>query len=75
MGSGPLRTSWTWLTSPSCTRGCFGEETHPEVADYDVELSQDGLVASNARFWQPKPTNTIERDGIDVGYRYYVPRP
>ena len=55
--------------------GLLGEESHPEVADYDVEISRDGLVVANARFWQPKPTNTIDLDGIDVDYRYYVPRP
>ena len=55
--------------------GLLGAETHPEVADYDVEISKDGLVVANARFWQPKPTNTIDLDGLDVSYRYYVPRP
>ena len=55
--------------------GLLGEESHPEVADYDVEVTSDGLVVGNARFWQPKPTNTIDLDGIEVGYRYDVPRP
>ena len=55
--------------------GLLGEESHPEVADYDVEITPDGLVVDNARFWQPKPTNTLELDGVDVSYRYYVPRP
>ena len=55
--------------------GLLGETSHPEVADYDVEITSDGLVVDNARFWQPKPTNTVDLDGIDVSYRYYVPRP
>ncbi|MCY4222935.1 MAG: aromatic ring-hydroxylating dioxygenase subunit alpha [Thiotrichales bacterium] len=55
--------------------GLLGEASHPEVADYDVEVTSDGMVVDNARFWQPKPTNTIDLDGVDVSYRYHVPRP
>ena len=46
--------------------GLLGEESHPEVADYDVEITPDGLVVDNARFWQPKPTNTLDLDGVDA---------
>ena len=55
--------------------GLLGEASHPEVADYDVDITSDGLVVDNARFRQPKPTNTVDLDGIDVSYRYHVPRP
>ena len=55
--------------------GLLGDESHPDVADCDVAITPDGLVVDNARFRQPKPTNTIEIGGIDVSYRYRVPRP
>ena len=55
--------------------GLLGEESHPEVADYDAKITHDGLVVDNVRFWQPKPTNSLDFDGVDVGYRYHVPRP
>ena len=60
---------------PFVHAGLLGEETHPEIADYDVKVTKEGLVVDNARVWQPKPTNTLEVDGVDVHYRYWVPRP
>ena len=55
--------------------GLLGDEAHPELADYDVEVTNEGLVVTNTRFWQPKPTNTIDIDGLTVDYGYHVPRP
>ena len=55
--------------------GLLGDEAHPELADYDVEMTNEGLVVTNTRFWQPKPTNTIDIDGLSVDYGYHVPRP
>ena len=55
--------------------GLLGDEAHPELADYDVEVTNEGLVVTNTRFWQPKPVNTIDIDGLDVNYGYHVPRP
>ena len=55
--------------------GLLGDEAHPELADYDVEVTHEGLVVTNSRFWQPRPTNTIDIEGVDVSYAYHVPRP
>lgn len=55
--------------------GLLGDEAHPELPDYDVEVTNEGLVVTNTRFWQPKPTNTLDIDGIDVNYAYHVSRP
>ena len=55
--------------------GLLGDEAHPELADYDVEVTNEGLVVTNTRFWQPKPVNTIDIDGLKVNYGYHVPRP
>lgn len=55
--------------------GILGEEPHTEVGRYDVQLTEAGLIVTNCRFWQPKPTNTLDVDGIDVDYTYTVPRP
>lgn len=55
--------------------GLLGDEAHPELPDYDVEVTNEGLIVTNTRFWQPKPTNTLDIDGIDVNYAYHVSRP
>ncbi len=55
--------------------GLLGDEAHPELPDYDVELTNEGLIVTNTRFWQPKPTNTLDIDGIEVSYAYHVSRP
>ena len=55
--------------------GLLGDEAHPELPDYDVEVTNEGLIVTNTRFWQPKPTNTLDIDGVDVNYAYHVSRP
>ena len=60
---------------PFVHSGLLGEESHAEIGDYDVSVTNDGLIVSNAHIWQPKPANTMDLNGVDVGYGYHVPRP
>ncbi len=55
--------------------GYLGDTDHTEVKDYDVAVGEGGIAVTNVRAWQPKPTNSLDADGVDVGYEYYVARP
>ena len=55
--------------------GFLGDKEHTEVKDYDVTVDEAGIAVTNVRAWQPKPTNSLDADGVDVGYEYYVQRP
>ncbi len=56
--------------------GVLGEEPHTEVKDYDIEVSieRDEIVATNCRFYQPRPSPT-DTGGFDVTYAYRIPHP
>ena len=60
---------------PFVHSGYLGAEPHTEVKDYDVSVGPAGLSVTSVRVWQPKPTNTLDIDGLEVGYEYYVPQP
>ncbi len=53
----------------------LGDKEHTEVMDYDVTVGPDGVAVTNVKAWQPKPTNALDVEGMEVGYEYYVPRP
>lgn len=55
--------------------GYLGDGAHTEIKDYDVTVGDAGISVTNVRVWQPKPTNTLDVEGLEVGYEYYVPRP
>lgn len=58
---------------PFVHQGYLGDPEHPEVNDYEVEISADGVTAKDISVWQPDP------DGSGVGaqviYTYRVLRP
>ena len=58
---------------PFVHEGILGERAHAEIQDYEVQQTQDGIVARNVRIWQPDPDGTGV--GKDVNYTYKVPRP
>lgn len=60
---------------PFVHAGYLGDEEHTEILDYDVAVGPEGVTVTNVRAWQPKPTNSLDVDGMEVGYEYYVPRP
>ena len=60
---------------PFVHAGYLGAEPHTEIKDYDVTVTDTGLAVTNVQIWQPKPTNTLDVDGANVDYQYYVQRP
>jgi len=58
---------------PFVHEGILGERGHAEIHDYEVEQTDEGIVARNVRIWQPDPDGTGV--GKDVNYTYKVPRP
>ena len=58
---------------PFVHEGILGERAHAEIQDYEVEQTDEGIVARNVRIWQPDPDGTGV--GKDVNYTYKVPRP
>ncbi len=58
---------------PFVHAGILGERAHAEIQDFQVELSEEGIVAKNVRIWQPDPDGTGV--GKDVNYTYKVIRP
>ncbi|MDG7011560.1 MAG: aromatic ring-hydroxylating dioxygenase subunit alpha [Nitrososphaerota archaeon] len=53
--------------------GILGERAHAEIQDYEVTVSEEGIVARDVRIWQPDPDGTGV--GKDVNYTYKVLRP
>jgi len=58
---------------PFVHAGFLGDPSRPEIPDYEVVKTEEGIVAKNIRVWQPNP------DGTGVGrwetYTYMVLRP
>jgi phenylpropionate dioxygenase-like ring-hydroxylating dioxygenase large terminal subunit len=58
---------------PYVHQGLLGDPAHPEVDDYEVEVSADGVTAKDISVWQPDPDGTGQ--GARVTYTYRVLRP
>lgn len=58
---------------PFVHEGILGVRAHADILDYEVELSDSGILARNVRIWQPDPDGTGV--GKDVNYTYKVLRP
>jgi len=54
--------------------GWLGDRDHAQLADYRVEPTGHGFVASGCRAWQPK-SNRLASEGSWVDYRYEVTSP
>lgn len=54
--------------------GWLGDRAHGQLADYRVEPTATGFVASGCRAWQPK-SNRLSSEGSWVDYRYEVTSP
>ena len=53
--------------------GSLGDENRPEIADYRVTTTADGVAADDITVYQPDPYGTGEGDMVH--YQYRVPRP
>lgn len=58
---------------PFVHAGFLGDPQHPEIADYEVETSSDGVLAKDIAVWQPDPDGTGE--SAQVKYTYRIQRP
>jgi len=58
---------------PFVHQGLLGDPAHPEVNDYEVETTADGVTARDISVWQPDPDGTGA--GARVTYTYKVLRP
>jgi phenylpropionate dioxygenase-like ring-hydroxylating dioxygenase large terminal subunit len=58
---------------PYVHEGLLGDKAHPEIKDYEVQTTNEGLVAKEIEVWQPNPEGTGE--GAYVKYTYRVMRP
>ena len=58
---------------PFIHQGYLGDPAHPEVNDYEAEISADGVVARDIVIWQPDPDGSGR--GAHVTYTYTVVRP
>lgn len=59
---------------PFVHTGILGVEPHTEVKDYQVEVKDGELLATQCRFFQPMAAATSS-GGADVDYIYRVPHP
>ena len=53
--------------------GLLGDPASPEIADYTVETTSDGIIARNIMVWQPDPDGTGQP--AQVQYTFTVERP
>jgi len=58
---------------PFVHAGLLGDVSHPEIEDYEVESSSEGIVAKDIGVWQPDPDGTGQP--AKVRYTYRVLRP
>src|SRR5258708_1131482 len=58
---------------PFVHQGLLGDLEHAELNDYDVEINETGITASNITVWQPDPDGTGQ--GAYINYTYKVLRP
>jgi len=58
---------------PWVHEGTLGDQAFPKIANYEVEKTEDGLVANNVRIYEPDPYGTGV--GEDIVYTYHVYRP
>jgi phenylpropionate dioxygenase-like ring-hydroxylating dioxygenase large terminal subunit len=58
---------------PFVHTGLLGDPNYPEVNDYQVEISLEGVTARDITVWQPDPDGSGQ--GANVTYTYKVLRP
>ncbi len=58
---------------PFLHSGYLGERAHAEIQDYQVDVTDKGIVARDVLIWQPDPDGTGV--GKDVNYTYRILRP
>lgn len=54
---------------PFVHQGILGDAAHPEIEDYEAEITNDGVIARNVRIYQPDPYGTGHGDTVTYTYR------
>jgi phenylpropionate dioxygenase-like ring-hydroxylating dioxygenase large terminal subunit len=54
--------------------GWLGDRAHAALADYRIEATPTGFIASGCKAWQPQ-SNRLSRQGSMVDYRYELTAP
>jgi phenylpropionate dioxygenase-like ring-hydroxylating dioxygenase large terminal subunit len=58
---------------PFVHEGILGDRARPEIADYEAQITPDGVLATGVKVFQPDPYGTGQ--GSTVTYTYRVHRP
>jgi phenylpropionate dioxygenase-like ring-hydroxylating dioxygenase large terminal subunit len=54
---------------PFVHAGILGDAAHPEIEDYEAEITNEGVIARNVRVYQPDPYGTGQGDTVTYTYR------
>lgn len=54
---------------PFVHEGILGDAAHPEIEDYEAEITSQGVIARNVRVYQPDPYGTGQGDTVTYTYR------
>ncbi|MCL6511831.1 MAG: aromatic ring-hydroxylating dioxygenase subunit alpha [Anaerolineae bacterium] len=58
---------------PFVHEGILGDQAHPEIMDYQAEITPQGVVAQGVRVYQPDPYGTGAGDYVTYVYRALRP--
>ena len=58
---------------PFVHEGLLGDQRHPAIEDYEVEVGSSGVIARDVRIWQPEPDGSGA--GLASTYTFHIHRP
>ncbi len=58
---------------PFVHEGILGDQAHPEIMDYEAEITAEGVIARGVRVYQPDPYGTGVGDYVTYVYRALRP--
>lgn len=58
---------------PFVHEGILGDQSHPEIDDYEAEITADGVLAKGVRVYQPDPYGTGQGDTVAYTYQTFRP--
>lgn len=58
---------------PFVHAGLLGDASRPEIADYEAEITAEGVISRDIRVWQPDPDGSGR--AAEVSYTYQALRP
>ncbi len=58
---------------PFVHEGILGDQAHPEIEDYNAEITPEGVLAQGVRIYQPDPYGTGVGDTVAYTYQTFRP--